>query len=109
MENEVYYSVGGGGLALLAQYIWQRVFTSEGKASEQLVVQLGERIQSQEARLTTLESGLDDERSKRRLAEDKVHVLELYVVALQAELRRHGIDVPGPTPIAPMTVVDGGL
>ena len=109
MEDEVYYSVGGGGLALLAQYIWQRVFTSEGKASEQLVVQLGERIQSQEARLTTLETGLDDERSKRRLAEDKVHVLELYVVALQAELRRHGIDVPGPTPLPPMAVSDGGL
>ena len=109
MENEVYYSVGGGGLALLAQYIWQRVFTSEGKASEQLVVQLGERIAAQEARLTTLESGLDDERSKRRDAENKVHVLEMYVVALQAELRRHGIEVPGPTPLLPMAIAEGGL
>ena len=109
MDSEVYYSVGGGGLALLAQYIWQRVFTSEGKASEQLVVQLGERIAAQESRLTALEAGLDEERSKRRQAEDKVHVLELYVVALQAELRRHGIDVPGPTPMPPLPVADGGL
>lgn len=106
MESEVYYSVGGGGLALLGQYIWQRVFTSEGKAHEQLVVQLGERIAAQEARLTTLELGLDDERSKRRDAENKVHVLELYVVALQAELRRHGIEVPGPAPLPPL--MDGG-
>lgn len=109
MDQEVYYAIGGGGLAWLAQMIWQRVFSSEGKANEQLVVQLGERIQSQEARLTTLESGLDDERSKRRLAEDKVHVLELYVVALQAELRRHGIDVPGPSPLPPVPNVVGGL
>jgi len=101
MESEVYYAMGGGGLAWLAQMVWQRVFTSEGKASEQLVVQLGERIAAQEARLTTLEAGLDEERSKRRLAEDKVHVLELYVVALQGELRRHGITVPGPSPLSP--------
>ena len=106
MDQEVYYAAGGGGLVWLAQMIWTRVFSSEGKANDQLVVQLGERIASQEARLVALESGLDDERSKRRTAEDKVHVLEMYVVALQAELRRHGIDVPTPTKLS---LGDGGL
>lgn len=106
MDQEVYYAMGGGGLVWLAQMIWQRVFSSEGKANEQLVVQLGERIAAQESRLTSLEAGLDDERAKRRDAENKVHVLELYVVALQAELRRHGIEVPSPTP---QPILDGGL
>lgn len=103
---EVYYAAGGGGLVWLAQMVWTRVFSTEGKANDQLIVQLGERIASQELRLTALELGLDEERSKRRTAENKVHVLEMYVVALQAELRRHGITVPLPTIITPP---DGGL
>ncbi len=97
MENEALYIAGGGGLVWLAQMVWSKVFSKEGQANDQLIVQLGERIGAQELRLTALELGLDEERSKRRTAENKVHVLEMYVVALQAELRRHGITVPLPT------------
>ena len=58
-----------------------------------LVQQLTERIASQEARIITVEAGLDAEREARRKAEDKVHALEIDNLLLRAELRRHGIDV----------------
>lgn len=94
------YGVGAAGLVFaLAQMAWSRFFSREGRANDALVAQLGERIAAQEARLITVETGLDVERDKRRDAEDKVHVLELYVVALKAELRRHGIDVPEPVSV----------
>ena len=70
-----------------------KFFSSEGKANDALVSQLSERITAQEARLTSLESGLDAEREARRRAEDKVHALEIDNLLLRAELRRHGIDV----------------
>lgn len=87
------YAAGGGGLVWLAQMVWNKVFSTEGKSSDELVKQLTERITAQEARLTTLESGLDTEREARRRAEDKVHALEIDNLLLRAELRRHGIDV----------------
>lgn len=87
---------GGGGLAWLAQAIWQRFFTKDGKGHDALVQQLSDRIAAQELRLVSLESGLDAERDQRRKAEDKVHALELDNVLLRAELAKHGIDVPPP-------------
>jgi hypothetical protein len=88
------YAAGGGGIVWLAQMVWGRVFSTEGKANDALVAQLSERIAAQEARLTSLETGLDTEREARRRAEDKVHQLQLDNVILRAELKRHGIDVP---------------
>src|SRR4249919_2003985 len=98
MEGDVIgYSVGGLGLvSLIAQGIWNKVFSTEGKSHDLLVQQLTERIASQEQRLLNLESGLDDERRLRRQAEDKVQALEFYVVLLKAELQKHGIEVPKP-------------
>lgn len=88
------YGVGAlGVLVAIGQMAWQRFFSSEGKANDALVSQLSERITAQEARLTSLETGLDAEREARRRAEDKVHALEIDNLLLRAELRRHGIDV----------------
>lgn len=88
------YGVGGLGLAsLIAQGIWTKFFTTEGKASDALVQQLSDRLGAQEQRLIMLEAGLDAERDARRRAEDKVHALEIDNLLLRAELRRHGIDV----------------
>lgn len=92
MDNGI-YALGGGGLVWLAQMVWGRVFSTEGKSHEALVSQLSERIAAQEVRLTSLETGLDAERDARRRAEDKVHALEIDNLLLRAELRRHGIDV----------------
>jgi hypothetical protein len=94
MDQEVYYAMGGGGLVWLAQMIWQRVFSSEGKANDQLITQLAEETRDLRARTVTLEQGLDEERKLRRNAEDRVHALELDNVVLRAELKRHNIDVP---------------
>lgn len=94
MDNGL-YAVGGGGVVWLAQMMWAKVFSTEGKSHDLLVQQLTERIASQEQRLLNLESGLDDERRLRRTAEDKVQALEFYVARLKAELQKHGIEVPG--------------
>ena len=92
--DTVGYYVGGAGIvSIVAQMVWNKFFSTEGKSSDALVQQLTERISAQEARLTTLESGLDTEREARRRAEDKVHALEIDNLLLRAELRRHGIDV----------------
>lgn len=88
------YVAGGGILAVLCQQAWQRFFTKEGKANDALVQQLGERITAQEARMTSLEAGLDAERDARRRAEDKVHALELANMTLRAILAQHGIKIP---------------
>lgn len=87
-------ATGGGLLVLIAQQVWNKVFSTEGKANDALVQQLSDRLQAQELRLQSLESGLDAERDARRKAEDKVHALELDNMALRAELSKHGIDVP---------------
>lgn len=88
-----YGAVAGGFVVWLAQMVWTKVFNKETKASDALVTQLSERITAQEARLGSLETGLDQEREARRRAEDKVHALEIDNLLLRAELRRHGIDV----------------
>lgn len=94
MDQEVYYAMGGGGLVWLAQMIWQRVFSTEGKANDQLVSQLADETRDLRARMVTLENGLDEERKLRRQAEDRVHALELDNVILRSELKRHNIDIP---------------
>ena len=86
--------VGGGGLAYLAQIVWTKFFSREGKANDTLIQQLSERIAAQENRLTVLEQGLDAERDARRKAEDKVHALEIDNLTLRSELSKHGIDLP---------------
>lgn len=89
------YGVGAAGIVLaLGQMAWSRFFSKEGKANDALVSQLSERISAQEARLTTLETGLDQEREARRRAENKVHALEIDNLMLRAELSKHGIQLP---------------
>lgn len=94
MESEVYYAAGGGGLVWLAQMVWTRVFSTEGKANDQLISQLADETKDLRLRMATLEQGLDDERKLRRNAEDRVHALELDNVILRSELKRHNIDIP---------------
>ncbi len=90
------YAVGGLGIvSTVGMLAWNKFFSTEGKANDALVVQLSERIGSQEARLVQLEVGLDAEREARRRAENKVHALEIDNLLLRAELRKHGIDVTG--------------
>ena len=88
------YVVGGvGALLAIGQMAWQKFFSSEGKANDALVSQLSERISNLETRQAKQEADLDEERKLRRLAEDKVHALEIDNLLLRAELKRHGIDV----------------
>lgn len=89
------YGVGGLGLvSLIAQGIWTKFFSTEGKASDALVQQLGERITSQESRMNLLETGLDAEREARRSAETKVYELTMRIMRLEFELKKHNIEVP---------------
>ena len=81
-------------VALLGKYLWDRFVSTEGKAYDALVTQLGERIAAQEQRLTMLESGLDQEREARRQAETKVYELTMRVMRLEFELKKHNIEVP---------------
>ena len=97
------YALGGGGVVWLAQMVWSRVFSTEGKANDLLVQQMADRLRDQEQRLTSLETGLDQEREARRKAEDKVHALEIDNLVLRHELKRHGIDIP--PPVAPESEV----
>lgn len=82
------------GLALLAKHLWSRFVSTEGKAYDALVSQLGERITAQESRLTTLETALDTEREERRKAEARVYELTMRVMRLEFELKKHNIEVP---------------
>lgn len=92
--DSIGYMVGGAGVLIaIGQMAWAKFFSTDGRASEALVTQLSERIVNLETRQTKQESDLDEERRLRRLAEDKVQVLEIDNVLLRAELRRHGIDV----------------
>lgn len=96
MESDLIgYGVGGLGLvSLIAQGIWAKFFSTEGKTSDALVTQLGERITSQESRLVSLETGLDEERKARREAETRVYELTMRVMRLEFELKKHNIEVP---------------
>ena len=88
------YALGGGGVVWLAQMLWTKIFSTEGKANDVLVSQLAERLTAMESRQTKLEADLDEERRLRRKAEDKVHALELDNLQLRAVLKAHSIDVP---------------
>lgn len=83
-----------GYVLLLGKMAWDKFFSSEGKATEELVRQLSERITSQENKLMQLEREVDMERRLRRLEQNKVHTLVLYIIELKSELRKHGIEVP---------------
>lgn len=83
-----------GALVLLGKYLWDRFMSTEGRAYDALVSQLGERITAQEARLTTLETALDTEREERRKAEARVYELTMRVMRLEFELKKHNIEVP---------------
>lgn len=95
MVDTVVWGAGGVGAALvMAKMAWNRFFSQEGKASDALVQQLGERIASQESRLVSLEAGLDEERKARREAETRVYELTMRVMRLEFELKKHNIEVP---------------
>ncbi|MFT4179597.1 MAG: hypothetical protein QM612_09075, partial [Thermomonas sp.] len=66
----------------------------EGRTYDTLVTQLGDRINAQESRLISLETGLDQERDARRQAEEKVYELTMRMMRLEFELRKHNIEVP---------------
>lgn len=89
-------AVAGGGITWLAQMLWAKVFSSEGKANTALVAQLSERIANLESRQAKQERDLDEERSLRRVAEDRVHALEIDNLSLRFELKRQGIDLSLP-------------
>lgn len=96
MEDASIWGVGSGLglLLLLGKMAWDRFLSPEGKANDALVGQLGERIAAQEARLVTLENGLDEERKARREAESRVYELTMRIMHLEFELKRHHIEVP---------------
>lgn len=78
----------------IGKFLWDKFVSREGRTYDTLVAQLGERIASQEGRLTSLETGLDQEREARRGAETEVFNLRMRVQRLESELRLHGIEVP---------------
>ena len=84
----------GGGVALLAKFLWDRFVSTDGKSYDALVNQQGDRISAQEQRLVALEQGLDEERKARREAESRVYELTMRVMHLEFELKRHNIEVP---------------
>ncbi|KRG63894.1 hypothetical protein ABB26_09935 [Stenotrophomonas humi] len=96
MEDTNMWGVGSGlgVLFLLGKMAWDRFLSPEAKANDRLIGQLGERIASQEARLVTLETGLDEERKARREAETKVYELTMRIMRLEFELKKHNIEVP---------------
>lgn len=94
MEGVGVVAAGSGTLALIGRSLWSKFFDSERRANDALVQQLSERITAQEARLVTLETGLDDERAARRAAETTVYELRMQIMRLEFELSKHGIAVP---------------
>lgn len=85
---------GVGIVLLLGKMAWDRFLSPEAKTTDALVQQLGDRIQAQEARLVSLESGLDEERKARREAETRVYELTMRIMRLEFELKKHNIEVP---------------
>lgn len=95
MDDTLGISVGVGGVLLvIGRMAWERFFSAEGRANDALVDQLSQRIASQEARLVTLEAGLDEERRLRREAEGKFYTMRVHVLRLELELQKHGIEIP---------------
>lgn len=99
-------AAGGGALTWFAQTVWTKVFSKEGRAYDQLIQQMSAEISSMRDRLSTVESGLDEERKLRRIAEDKVHLLELDNLQLRATLAAHGIPVPPSLTTQVKTITD---
>ncbi|MGG6461415.1 hypothetical protein [Solilutibacter silvestris] len=95
------YALGGGGMFWIAQQIWRKVFSTPEKAHDQLVTQLAAEIADLRLRQDKLEQALDDERKRRRSAEDKVHALELDNLQLRATLKQHDIELPPSFVVAP--------
>lgn len=91
---EATFAAGAAALALLGKYLWDRFVSTEGRHYDTLVSQLGERIAAQEARLVSLETGLDAEREARRQAETRVYELTMRIMRLEFELKKHNIEVP---------------
>lgn len=80
--------------ALLGKLLYDKFLSTEAKSYDALVMQMGERLASQENRLTTLEAGLDEERKARRDAETRVYELTMRIMRLEFELKKHNIEVP---------------
>lgn len=80
--------------ALLGKLLYDKFLSTEGKAYDALVSQMGERLSSYDTRITTLETGLDQEREARRAAETKVYELTMRIMRLEFELKKHNIEVP---------------
>lgn len=87
-------AAGGGVLTWLAQSVWNAFLSKPGRSYDQLVQQLSDRLNNQETRLNKFQLDLDEERRLRRIAEDKVHMLELDNMQLRATLQAHGIPLP---------------
>lgn len=83
-----------GFVLLIGKLAWDKFFNSETKVNEALLVQVTERLKLQEDKLKKVEDALDLERRLRRLEQNKVHSLVLYIIELKSELRKHGIEVP---------------
>jgi hypothetical protein len=92
--SSMYWAMGGGGITWLAQMLWGKIFSKEGRAYDQLIQQMSDELKSIRDRMSTMEAGLDEERKLRRIAEDKVHLLQLDNLQLRATLKAHGIDTP---------------
>lgn len=94
-SNLYWASAAGGGVFIwLAQTVWNAFFSKQGRAYDQLVQQMADRLNAQEQRLNKFQLDLDEERKLRRIAEDKVHMLELDNMQLRATLQAHGIPLP---------------
>lgn len=95
MDDTLGIGVGVAGvLVVIGRMAWERFFSAEGRANDALVEQLSQRITSQEARLVSLEAGLDEERRLRREAEGKFYMLRVHVLRLEHELQKHDIEIP---------------
>lgn len=92
-ENGIWAGIAAAA-ALLGKLLYDKFFNTEGKTYDALVMQMSERVSSQESRLTTLETGLDEERKLRRDAETRVYELTMRVMRLEFELKKHNIEVP---------------
>lgn len=78
---------GGGLVALLAKWAWERFFSAPVAASDALYSQIKEQLDAQAARIERLEKEVDDERVLRRTA-------QLEAATYRLTLVQHGIAVP---------------
>lgn len=113
MMDEQSASVGAYGvvgvLGVVGKVLWDRYVSRESRSYDALVGQMSDRLRGYEERLSKFERALDEERAKRWQVEAKAHALELYVVGLQSELKRHGIDVPEPPQAVRMGEFSAGV